>query len=596
MPTIHAPTGSSAPATGRAVKVFFYTILVVMAFVQVFVTFRGISSPAGMESAQMAREVASGNGQRTLVVRPYALRQIMNSGREADLASLPDTFRPPLPAWVLVPAFKVLPRYWEYEGTSRIYLLDRVVAMGSIVFFVCGLGFSWLATRRIFDEHIANWMIALLIFCQPLWDVIRGGIAPGMMLCFFAMAVYGLTGALARMEEGGAARVGHAFGIGIALALLSLTHEMGGWLIAGFALAWVTRVRPRGLVLVMLLPPALAMGAWMWRNYTVCGDPLGAGKATLQAALALPQDTWLLRDFSGHVPDADFLYLLRKMLANFIQQLQRFYEHMGSLVPACLFFLALLHPFRRSRATQLAGALLLVWLFGVIGMTITGLPAGAQDDRQLHFLFLPVFSGFGLAFLAVLWARLRPATVRPHPGFWNRNGAAFIALVISALPMLATLPMEAMVGLAARDRFAHWPPYLPDRMAAVRPLTKREEILYSDAPWAVAWYARRTAIWLPIKAEHFSRIQDTLKKQNAPVAGILLTPFASQGENLGDVFRGEYADWATQIFRGYGSAFGLDTQGAAPDFPFKEFHPLVGQPVGDRFIAEMVFLSDRKRW
>ena len=596
MPAIHAPTGSLAPKTGRAVKVFFYTILIVMAFVQVFVTFRGLSSPAGMESAQLAREIASGHGQLTRVIRPYAWKQVLNSGHEASLGSLPDTAGPPLPAWVLVPAFKVLPRYWEYEGASRIYLLDRVVAMGSVMFFVCGLGFSWLTMRRIFDEHIANWMIALLIFCQPLWDVIRGGIAPGMMFCFFAMAVHGLAAALISIEEGRAARVGHALWTGLALALLSLSHDMAGWLVAGFALAWVTRVKPRGLVVVMLLPPALAMGAWMWRDYTVCGDPLGAGKATLQAALALPQDTWLLRDFSGHVPDADFLYLLRKMLANFLEQLQRFFEHMGSLVPACLFFLALLHPFRRSRATQLARALFLIWILGVIGMTFTGLPEGAQDDRQLHFLFLPIFAAFGLAFLAVLWARLRPATIRPHPGFWAKNGAALMALTISALPMLASLPTEAMVGLAARDRFAHWPPYLPDRIAAVRPLTKPEEVLFSDAPWAVAWYARRTVVWLPIKEEHFSLMREEMKKQNVPIAGIVLTPVSSQGETPGDIFRGEYADWATQIFRGFGSAFGTDTQGIEPDFPFKEFHPLVGQPVGDRFIAEMVFLSDRKRW
>ncbi len=597
MPAIHAPTGSAAPTTGRAVKVFFYTILAVMAFVQVFVTFRGLSSPMAMESAQLAREIASGSGQHTRVIRPYAWRQMITNGRQASVARMPDTFQPPLPAWTLVLPFKMLPRYWEYSGTSRIYLLDRVVAMGSVFFFVCGVGFSWLASRRIFDEHIASWMVAVLIFCQPLWDVIRGGLAPGMMFCFFAMAMHGLAGALAAREEGRSANSGHALWIGLALALLAVTHEMAVWLIAGFALAWAACVKPRRLIILMLIPPTLATIAWMWRNYTLSGDPLGAGKAVLQSVLALPQDTWLQRDFSGHTPDADFVFLLRKMLASFIEQLQHLYEHMGSLVPACLFFLALLHPFRRSSTSRLGKALFLIWLLTVTGMTVTGLPGGVGDDRQLHFIFLPLFTSFGLSFLAVLWTRLRPATARSHPGFWAKNGAALSALLISALPMLSSLPNEVMIGLAARDRFAHWPPYLPDRIAALQPLTKPDEILFSDAPWAVAWYARRTTVWLPVKAEHFSLMREELKKQNGTVAGIVLTPVSTRGiETLGDIFRGEYADWATQIFRGYGSAFGVDTQAIMPEFPFKEFHPLIGQPVGDRFIAEMVFLSDRKRW
>lgn len=593
--SVHAaPPDSTAPTTGGGSKTLFFTLLAGMIFTQIFVTFRGLSSPAGMEAAQLARELAAGNGLHTNVVRPYAWQQLIASGHGTSLAKLEDASLPPLPALVLAPVFKLLPRHWDYTGASRVYLLDRVVGAVAVFFFIAALGFSWGTVRRLFDERIAGWMVVSLLFCQPLWDVVRGGISPAMMLCFCALAFRCFASALIAEENGGQAGAGQALGAGLALGLLAVTHQMALWLIAGFAFAWVMKVRPRGLVLLLLLPAALALGAWGWHNAKVCGEPLGAAKATLQAALAFPLDTWLLRDFSGHVPDADFAYLVRKTLANLIAQIQQLYTHLGSLIPAGLFFLALLHPFRRSGTSGMRWVLFSVWIFAVAGMAGTGLPDEARDDRQLHFLFLPLFTAFGFAFLAVLWTRIHP--VRPHQGWGAKHGAASVAVVLSALPMAQSLPVEAMIGLAAKDRFAQWPPYVPDRIATLSMLTKPGEVLFSDAPWAVAWYARRTTIWLPVKMEQLGTMRAELQKHGESAAGIVLTPLSAKGDLPGDLFRGEYADWAAQIFRGYGSAFGVDTQSLAPDFPFKEFHPLVGQPVGERFIAEMVFLADRKRW
>jgi hypothetical protein len=226
-------------------------------------------------------------------------------------------------------------------------------------------------------------------------------------------------------------------------------------------------------------------------------------------------------------------------------------------------------------------------------MTLSTLPDGAGDDRQLHFLFLPLFTASGFAFLAVLWTRLVP--VRPLQSWWSKNAAATIAVALCALPMAQSLPQEAMTGLAAKDRFAHWPPYLPDRIARLREMTKPDEILFTDAPWAVAWYARRTSVWLPMKTEQLTGMTALMQQHGEHAAGIVLTPVSAKAVIPGDLFRGEYAAWTTQILRGYGTASGVDTQSGDLDFPFKEFHPLVGQPVGDRFIAEMVFLADRKR-
>lgn len=589
-----APPDSTTPSSGGGSRMLFFTLLAGMMFMQVFVTFRGLSSATAMDTAQLARELAAGNGLHTKVVVPYSWQQTIASGRGGSLAELQDVSQPPLPVLALAPPFRLLPRYWDWAGTSRVYLLDRVVAAVAVLFYVAALGLSYGTVRRLFDERIAGWMTVALLFCQPLWDVVRGGIAPAMMLCFCAMAFRCLASALLAQEENGRAGVRHALGTGMALALLAMTHQMALWLIAGFAFAWVMKIRPRGLVILLVLPAVLSLAGWGWRNMMVCGEPLGVGKATLQAALAFPRDTWLLRDFSGHVPDADFAFLMRKILANLGAQIQQLYTHLGSLVPAMLFFLALLHPFRDNAVSRMRWILFFVWIFAVAGMSVTGLPDEVKDDRQLHFLFLPLFTAFGFAFIAVLWIRLKP--VHPHQGFWAKSGGAIIAVVLSALPMAQTLPVEAVIGLATKNRFAQWPPYVPDRIATLSTMTKPDEILFSDAPWAVAWYARRPSIWLPVKMEQFHTMRSTLQKQGASAAGIVLTPLSAKADVPGDLFRGEYAEWTAQIFRGYASAFGVDTQGVASDFPYREFHPLVGQPVSGRFIAEMVFLADRKRW
>jgi hypothetical protein len=467
-----------------------------------------------------------------------------------------------------------------------------VVAAVSLLFFLAAMGVSYLTARRVFDTRVAGWMAVTLLMCQFLWDVARGGLAPMMALFFFSIVLNRLTAALDRAadDEGGTA--GQAFSIGLAAALLVLSHCMTAWLLPGVALAWAVWIRPRALVMLMLIPPLAALVAWgAWQSQSG-GEPLSAARTVLQAALGLSSDSLLWRDFTSVTPAVDLAFFIRKAAGNLIAQIQELQSHLGSSVAALLFLPALLHPFRRQATATFRRALAVIWFSGVIGMAVIGLPDGERDDRQLHVLFIPLFAAYGFAFLAVLWMRLVPAS----PGWWSRHGAAAIVVGISALPMLHTLPLEAMTGLGVSDRFAHWPPYLPDRFAKLRTLTTKDEILFTDAPWAVAWYADRRSIWLPVNVGQFNEMREQLREHGESAAGIVLTPLSASGEAPGDIFRGPYSEWTAQVFRGYGIGLGVDTMSTLPDFPYREFYPLVGQPFGDRFIAEMVFFADRKRW
>ena len=72
------------------------------------------------------------------------------------------------------------------------------------------------------------------------------------------------------------------------------------------------------------------------------------------------------------------------------------------------------------------------------------------------------------------------------------------------------------------------------------------EIVASDMPWAVAWYADRRSVWLPDTVERFNEFHD-FGTLGGPVNGIYLTPVSGTDNKLGDIIKGEYSDWARFI-------------------------------------------------
>lgn len=588
-----APPGESTIT--RLTRAILWVAVPALFFVELFVTFRGLSSPLGMEQAQVARELARGRGLHTQVVRPYAWRQLLDHGRAVSPLEMSDTFTPPLHPLVLAPLLKAFEPFWDFDTRKGIYFMDRVVAAAGMLLFLASAGVAWLTARRLFDATIAGWTVVALLACQFLWDVARSGLPQMLALFFFSIALLSLVRALedAARGEGG---FGRPLTIGAMGALTVMTHWMGVWLVLGLAGAAAWQLRPRLRTVILIATPALTvLCAWGWRNHVVSGDPFGTAKATLQSALAFASDSWLLRDFSGNSPPASAEFVVRKLATNVTGQITGLYTHLGAALPAALFFLALLHPFRRPEVRAFARSLGIVWLAAVLGMALVGLPAREQDANQIHSLFVPAMTAFGFAFLAVLWGRLGIGHARSS--WWSRHGLAAAACSVGALPMAVSLPTELTLGLNLKDEFAHWPPYLPRQIHKVSGFTAKEELVFSDLPWAVAWYADRTGVWLPMKRPQFDEMRQMARDQGVETAGLLMTPESLRAEHPAEVLTGEYRDWARHAFRGILAGFGIDLM-AQVDFPYREFKPLAGQPGAEpgRFVAEMAFMSDRRRW
>ena len=164
---------------------------------------------------------------------------------------------------------------------------------------------------------------------------------------------------------------------------------------------------------------------------------------------------------------------------------------------APLFFLALLHPFRRREIADFRWCIFSMWIFAVIGMTVYGLHPFGQDKtdpNNLHIIFLPVMAGYGLAFLSVLWNRLNLPLQIPIV----RNGHFILAIIISALPTLLLAPAritQAVIGNEISK--TQYPYYVPKLIVDHANMVKPNEAIVTDIPWAVAWYGNRAAIWLP---------------------------------------------------------------------------------------------------
>ena len=578
-----------------ALTLSFYVVVVVMALIQVFGIFRGLSSPVGMDQAQIAREIARGNGFHTKMIRPYAWQQMIGSGRDEPLSKMQDAFQPPLQPLILAPVFKLLEKWSKYDPAngSAMYLLDRVVAGLGVTWFLLAIALTVLTLRELFDEQVALVTAVILVLCQPLWNLAVSGSPQILLVLWFAMAFYLFTKAILRVEEG-LSPVLALLGVGFACGLMVLTHWLALALVLGLGVAagfFVPR-RILGVSLVMAIPALCLMGMG-WRNYVVCGEVLGVAKASFQSMLVYGGDEPILRDFVSMNPGIAVDSILRKMGLNFQEQWLDAHRHLGAILPALLFFISLFHRFRRLEVNAACWALGMVWLATSVAMALVGLRSDAPDDNNLFCALIPMMTGFGVAMLAVMWARLD----FEREWFWRQWGYGLAAIFVSALPMLSTLPAAIRTGIAFRGELAHWPPYLPDRFVRLNSMLAENEILFSDAPWALAWYADRTAVWMPIYRKQFPVMEAKAEANGEPVAGFVITPISAEVKRLTDIFGSSYREWADLIYRGPMVAFKQEIRSTS-EFPYNAIYPLAAIPLESTggLNVMMVYYADKVRW
>ncbi|MFZ3376963.1 MAG: glycosyltransferase family 39 protein [Chthoniobacterales bacterium] len=502
-----------------------------------FYDFRGLATSQAMDQAQIGRALASGHGWQTNFVRPRAIGQLQAHGKNVAQKIWSDTYNAPLPPLIDAIALWPVKSHSQMSMRDLVYAGDKAIAAMSIFLFLLSVLVLFLTARRLFDRRLALLACGLVVLCDMLWQYSLSGLPQMLLLLLFNATIYALVRAVEAQYNGG--RVGAWLAaVGIGFGLLALTHALTIWIFAGALVFCVFFFRPRGRVAVILLATfTIIYTPWLIRNYIACGNPGGVAIYSVLDGIRHSEAGWMRRinlDVEGIGP-ANFR---DKVTTNFFSQWGHIFEYFGSSVVAMMFFVALLHPFKRTETAVLRWMILAMWIGAVAGMAIFGInEEEGLAANQLHLIFVPLMTCYGLAYLLVQWYRLGIQL--------SIARIAFLSLLyfLCALPAIFTVPWLARANSPIR-----WPPYAPPYIATLHNWMQPNEITASDMPWAIAWYADRRALWLPETPKTLIDLSD-YNLLGGPVNGLYLTPISGSQDKLADILRGEYKDWAPFILR-----------------------------------------------
>ncbi len=452
-----------------------------------FYDFRGLATSQAMDQAQIGRAIASGHGWRTNVVRPRAIGQLQANGKNVAQKIWSDTYNAPLPPLVDAIALWPIKSHWQMTTSNLVYAGDKVIAAMSIFLFLLSILVLFFTARRLFDRRLALLACGLVVLCDMLWQYSLSGLPQMLLLLLFNATIYALV---------------------------------------------------RGVEAQYLLAAFTAIYApWLIRNYIVCGHPGGVAIYSVLDGIRHSEAGWMRRiilDVEGIGPTN----FQDKITTNFFSQWGHIFEYFGSSVVAIMFFAGLLHPFKRTETAVLRWMILAMWIGAVAGMATFGInEEGGLAANQLHLIFVPLMTCYGLAYLLVQWNRLGIQLSIARGAFLS------LLYLLCALPAIFTVPWFAPPKGAIR-----WPPYAPPYIAVLHNWMQPNEITASDMPWAIAWYADRRALWVPDTIKTFTDLSD-YNVLGGPVNGLYLTPISGSQDKLADILKGEYKDWSPIILR-----------------------------------------------
>jgi 4-amino-4-deoxy-L-arabinose transferase-like glycosyltransferase len=579
---------------GRGKKVLQWIAVVLLAVVLAIWyaagQFKGLEKREAMDMAQLARNIARGEGFTTYVVRPLSLwhLKMFSDSREPRLMNHPDLYNPPLYPLVLAGLFKLLPSsVFEFKQDDRIYAPERWVILPlNQVCLLLSLLLVYFWARQLFDQRVAVTTGFLLLLSDTLWSYGVSGLPTNLLLLLFLLAVYFLYLAdrklnppdVPEVEQAGPALQPLSVSV-IVLVLLSavlmglcfLTRYLAAFLLLPMALytARILRGRRAAVWVALYVVVFLAViTPWLARNYHVSRSFLGVAKyGLIEQTGSFGGDT-LQRSYH---PDLTEAYTVKGFATKFLTgartHLLGSLRQVGSDFLIFFFAVGVLYGFRRQDATRLRGAMLGGLACGIFGMALIGTVPDPWftevNGSNLLVLFLPLVAMYGVAFFYLLLDRI-PFQIRLTRAL---AVGAFVALNVA--PMIFTL-------LPPRRGAYPYPPYFPPITHATAELFGKDEVATSDLPWAMAWDGNRRTVWLPVTVDDFYEIHDFVAPKG--VSFMMLTPEMMDRPLQSVILNGEYKPWSS-VMRNQ----------LPKDFPLKEAIPL--PPANGQFL-----FADRVRW
>ena len=527
--------------------------------------FYGLRDPEAMDMGQLARNLMRGRGYVTQTIRPLAIRELQQADRptlDARWNTQPELWTPPVYPFVLSVIFRVLKPDFQVASGARTLGADRVMMMASWLFYFAGFVLMYLLSRELFDHRVGVLSSFMYLFCNPLLDAAISGVSMNFLAVLFLLAAYGVLKAEKWQLAGRSGRwvYGALAASALAVALGTLTEYAFASvllpLLVYVGVSFPSRWRLKVLLCVGVF--AAVVAPWGVRNWKVSKTIFGLTPKCLLEEMGRGTENevrWgqVQRTYSGEVPMFEFRQQLRKALGNLRKLYEVTVKDTGANYLIAFFIVALMHRFRQEEVFRLRRFIFWSMLMAMVWISVAGVP-----KRNFFGVFVPPIIVYGVAFFYVMFERLQFRTRIMRYGVVGMFG------VFNALPFLfAILPPRTTLP---------YPPYDGGVVSAIGKAFREEEMLMSDIPWAVAWYADRGAVWTPVDDKDFLKINDGVKV----ITGIYLTQQTLLQQGVLDMVKGYQRFWI-QLF-----------QPPPPNFPLQVFQPLT--PDG-----QQVLISNRPR-
>ncbi len=524
--------------------------------------FRGLLSEEAMETGHLARQIAEGRGFTTLFIRPFHIYLLeKHEGEHRELAlRQPEIGQAPLYPYLLGNVFRLTGTKYDFPTGQTFFQFgpDAKMCVVSELLLLLSVLVFYLTARRVVERRIAVVSSVILLLCNALWQYAIECTSFHLLFLLFNLLVY----AVVRFDEAGKRWTSSLWMAvsGLVLGVGFLTQYRFGILILpllcfiGFS-AGQRRVGNMALVVILF---GAIITPWVHRNLEVTGLPFGSATYSMHYHSDIFPESTLQNQIQPKLSDFGFKNPRRKWMAN----VRDFFEHqlplLGGNFLVFFFVSGLLFQFKSPVVRRLRQFSL--WTIGwlLLAVPLIWNPGKALYSGNLYLLMIPFVFLFGTAFFFLLLDRFQVAS-----RFMQLTVATLFVVVNSTSMIFSLLP--------PRPPTFHFPPYYPPMIHMVGSWMGEDELMMSDMPWAVCWYANTSCAPLATDVPSFLQINDYVHRTSA----VFFTPMTFN-RGLPELFRSRDC-WGFILFGQVPQQFPLRT--VAPQLP-REFY----------------FITDRARW
>jgi len=521
------------------------------------VQFRGLKTAQSMELAHVARNLASGEGFSTRCVRPFDVwylgqRETVQFS-EAQPARIPELRHAPAYPTLLSWVYRMVrPRF---ACTRVAGMLDAeykaVLPLGILLTLLCAAALFGFG-HRLFGPRVAGMATTIyLVSNVTLKGAVSGLPLPLLSLaatlaCGFAIRAIQISATGRQVPKLLLAIVGSSACAAVAvLADVTMIAVVAGVLVLlGLQLQ---RLRWVNLLLFVLVVAAL-VGPWLLQNRSRGVGLLGARPYGAVADTALFAEDALERSVA---PEFNSYRVTRAIRHKIYQSVAASLSGRGMMaggIIVCFFVVALIHRYDDPIVAGMKG-----FILGTVVLLLLLSPVVGPGYGVISALF-PLVVLLGVtAFVDYI----------DREEFFDQSlptALTWLLVAASAVPAVA----QVMTGTPSS-----YPPYYAPIQQFAADLIVDDEHLYTDIPWATAWYGDRTSILLPSEVDDVDLISGGWDR----VGGLYLTTETS------DRPLREHSAWRPIFDRTIPATM-----------PLKHAIEL---PTGR---SDQLFLSDRPRW